>query len=86
MQRMLPKMAMFPYEAYEQESKQIKLQSSNGRISATFVSLYPPGSPLLVPGEIIEERLIDYIKQMQQEGLAITGLAGEKKDEIEVIE
>ena len=85
-QPMIPKAAMLAFEAYEQESEQIKLQSSIGRISATFVSLFPPGSPLLVPGEIIEERAINYIQLMQQEGITVTGLTGEQKDEIEVVD
>jgi arginine decarboxylase len=84
-QAMLPSKAMFPSETWDQRPEQLKLQCSAGRTSATFVSLFPPGSPLLVPGEIIEEELIAFIKRMQQEGITITGLAGEQKDEIEVV-
>jgi arginine/lysine/ornithine decarboxylase len=82
----VPRQAMFPYEAYEHEAKPIKLLDSSGRIAANFVSLFPPGSPLLVPGEIIDDRFVDYVKQMQQEGITITGLVGEQKDEIEVVD
>jgi arginine/lysine/ornithine decarboxylase len=77
--------AMSPSEAWEHKSDRIALQQSIGRISATFVSLFPPGSPLIVPGEMIGEGLLDYIKNMQQEGITVTGLAGEQKDEIDVL-
>jgi arginine/lysine/ornithine decarboxylase len=77
--------AMSPSEAWEHKSDRIALKQSIGRISATFVSLFPPGSPLIVPGEMIGEGLPDYIKNMQQEGITVTGLAGEQKDEIDVL-
>jgi arginine/lysine/ornithine decarboxylase len=77
--------AMSPSEAWEQETEQITLPRSIGRISATFVSLFPPGSPLIVPGELIEEGILEYIRNMKQVGITVTGLAGEQKDEIEVV-
>lgn len=77
--------AMSPSEAWEQESERITLQRSIGRISATFVSLFPPGSPLIVPGELIEEEILEYIQNMKQVGITVTGLAGEQKDEIDVV-
>jgi len=58
---------------------------SCGRVSAVFISLFPPGSPLLVPGEIINEEVICYINQALQEELTVIGLQGSRKDEIEVI-
>lgn len=80
-----PVQEMIPQEALEQPTEQIKLQDSVGRISAAFISLFPPGAPILVPGERIEQELLDYIKGVKQKGIMITGLFGEQRDEIVVI-
>jgi len=80
-----PVQAMLPQEVMEQKSEQIKLSNSIGRISATFISLFPPGSPVLVPGERIDVEFLDYIEQVKQEGISITGLEGIQRDEIEVV-
>lgn len=80
-----PKQTIFPYEAKELQTELISVNKSAGRVSAGFVSLFPPGSPLLIPGEFIEEKLIVYITWMKEAGLTVTGLSGENKDRIEVI-
>ncbi|HWT76253.1 MAG TPA: aminotransferase class I/II-fold pyridoxal phosphate-dependent enzyme [Mobilitalea sp.] len=75
-----------PQAAVEKQSELVKLSDSEDRISAAFISLYPPGTPLLVPGERIDRRLIDYIQWVMKEGFAITGLTGDRMDQIEVIQ
>jgi arginine/lysine/ornithine decarboxylase len=80
-----PVQVMIPQEATERRSEEIKLIKSIGRISAAFISLFPPGSPVLVPGERISKDFIDYISFIKQEGITITGLVGKQKDEIEVV-
>lgn len=79
-----PVQAMPPWEAMECTTEQCLLKDSIGRASATFISMFPPGSPLLVPGERIESEFVDYINYIQQEGITITGLNKDNK-EIEVI-
>jgi arginine/lysine/ornithine decarboxylase len=80
-----PVQVLSPQEAAESDMHQIKLSCSAGRISAAFISLFPPGSPLIVPGERMEQELIDYICQVKQDGITVTGLAGDGMDEIEVV-
>jgi arginine/lysine/ornithine decarboxylase len=75
-----------PYEAVEGRSEVIELKESSGRVSSVFVCLFPPGSPLLVPGEIISEDMITSINQALAENLTVTGLCGDSKDGIEVID
>ena len=57
-------------------------EASEGRISAAFVNLYPPGIPLLVPGERISREALDLIADCRQQGLQIQGL---KEDKIRVL-
>lgn len=80
-----PTQILTPHEAVQLKTERIKLCDSEGRISAVFISMFPPGSPLLVPGERIDMEMVDYITWVRQEEITITGLDGEGKDEIEVI-
>lgn len=43
------------------DSLAVDLSSSEGKISAEYVWAYPPGIPLIVPGEVVSREIIDYI-------------------------
>ncbi len=62
-------------EAEERPAEQAALVDSAGRISAEYVYLYPPGIPLLVPGERITEELLQRLRAEQAAGLKLRGLA-----------
>ncbi len=49
-----------------------------GRIAAEFVNLYPPGIPLLVPGEVISAQFVDMIKEYQKKGYTVQGVNDKK--------
>lgn len=74
-----------PSEAMQKGLQTIPILESGGRISATFVSIYPPGIPVIVPGEEIQDEIIEYVKQAKESGLTITGLSGDDKDKIDVV-
>lgn len=76
---------MSPFEAMDQVTENVMLSESEGRVSTSFVSIYPPGIPLLVPGERIDELFLQYIDFARKDGLNVTGLIGEGKNRIEVI-
>ena len=61
-------------EAMESESEIRKLEESVGRISAEFGYLYPPGIPLIVPGEQITGQFIRNMRIYMEEGLYLQGL------------
>lgn len=81
-----PKMRMNIADSYYAKKELLNLKDSIGRISATSVIPYPPGIPLIVPGEEITEELYDHIQFILENGLEITGLMGYNKDQIVVIE
>lgn len=54
----------------------LELKEAKGKISSSMVCLYPPGSPLLVPGELITEEIIDVIMKSKTTGIHVTGLEG----------
>ena len=80
-----PEIVMLPGEAMESQSEVIEFNESAGRVSAAFISQFPPGAPLLVPGERVSRELVNYIDKIKQEGFTITGLIGEEMNEIEVV-
>ena len=63
-----------PYEAENLPHKKILFQESKGKVAGNYVYLYPPGIPLLVPGERIEGTLIEQVEECQKEGLNVKGI------------
>ena len=58
-----PKVALPPRQVLTKKTIEVSLKESIGKISAEFVTPYPPGIPLIAPGEIIEKEIIDRIIQ-----------------------
>lgn len=71
------------YEADRQEKEWIPLRKAAGKISGGFIYPYPPGIPLIVPGEMIGEELLQRVEAMKREGLNLVGLS--EKDGICVL-
>ncbi len=80
-----PSFVMLPSEVLEyDQTEQIELKDSCGRIAAAFVSMYPPGTPILVQGERIDGEVLRFIDWIKQNKINITGL-GAEADIIEVV-
>lgn len=78
-----PKSLMRICEGIEAKKKALPLMESMGEISGTYVYIYPPGIPLLTPGEKISERCVRNLLFYLEEGLEVHGLTKER--EIEVV-
>ncbi|MGM0396947.1 MAG: aminotransferase class I/II-fold pyridoxal phosphate-dependent enzyme [Bacillota bacterium] len=81
-----PKIIMRPSDAYYSKKEQIKLTDSIGRVSAAPIIPYPPGTPLLVPGEEITQEIYEHLIFLMDNGMDIVGLMGYNKDYIVVTE
>ncbi|MCM1175702.1 MAG: aminotransferase class V-fold PLP-dependent enzyme [Blautia sp.] len=57
--------------------KEVALAQAAGSVSGGFVCLYPPGIPLLVPGEVIEAHMIGQIEESLGLGLCVQGVSAE---------
>lgn len=55
----------------DKDFDETELEKSEGKISAEYVYAYPPGAPLIVPGEVIGKELIEYIKKSRENGVNI---------------
>jgi len=61
-----PQISLSPREASLKETEEIKIEKAIGRIAAETLTPYPPGIPLLVPGEIIAQEIVDYLKEINE--------------------
>lgn len=66
------------HEAFHMKKKQCLLKESVGQVSANFVYLYPPGIPILAPGEFIQKEIVERIHSYLESGLSVKGLLDEK--------
>lgn len=62
-------------DAEDAPQQEIRLEESVGKVSAGFVFLYPPGIPIIVPGEEISGKFVKDMKQCIQLGLDVEGLS-----------
>jgi arginine/lysine/ornithine decarboxylase len=72
-------MRMTPAEAFHQAQEEIPLSESVGRVMADFIMLYPPGIPLLVPGEVMSEEIRCKIEDSVRIGLQVHGVTEDAK-------
>ena len=70
----LPERAMPLWQAFGEQTVQVPLKESAGSISGDFAGLYPPGIPFLVPGELIDEKMIAFLENLLTQGSGIRGI------------
>jgi lysine decarboxylase len=68
-----PVVVMTPKKAFYSEKSSVALEKCNGKICGEFVMAYPPGIPILSPGEMITDEIISYIIYAKQKGCFLTG-------------
>lgn len=68
-----PDVAISPQDAFYHEKKSLPLDETDGLICTEFVMCYPPGIPILTPGERITKDIIEYIKYAKEKGCSMTG-------------
>ncbi|MBM7641966.1 aminotransferase class I/II-fold pyridoxal phosphate-dependent enzyme [Streptococcus loxodontisalivarius] len=68
-----PQVILSPQNAFYDERESLELQEAVGRICGEFVMCYPPGIPLLAPGELITQEIVDYILFAKERGCSLQG-------------
>ena len=68
-----PQVVAGPQEAFYADKKAMPLEESVGRICAEFVMCYPPGIPILAPGEMITDDVVQYILYAKEKGCSMQG-------------
>lgn len=81
-----PEVITAPQTAFYGKKKSIPINESNGKVCAEFVMCYPPGIPILAPGEKITGEIINYINYAKEKGCFMTGTQDMKIENINVLE
>ncbi len=68
-----PIVAATPRDAFYAEKESLPLEEASGKICSEFVMCYPPGIPILSPGEMITDEIIDYIIYAKEKGCSMQG-------------
>jgi lysine decarboxylase len=81
----IPKTALMPWEAVYREKETKNLKDSVGRICGEMIIPYPPGIPLIMPGEVITGEVLEYARLCVERGIKINGASDSKLRSIRVI-
>lgn len=71
----LPEVVMSPRSAISRSSRPVSLEQASGHICAETIACYPPGIPVICPGERITVEVIDYLSSMRKKGGRFQGCA-----------
>ena len=80
-----PQVVASPQQAFYSEKEKLPLRQTAGRICSEFVMCYPPGIPILAPGEVITPEIIDYIEFAKAKGCSMQGPESEDISELNVL-
>lgn len=80
-----PNLELSPRQAYFSVTETISLQQARDRISGELICPYPPGIPILMPGEVITQEAINYLREVLSCGGVITGCSDDSLETIKVI-
>lgn len=65
--------ALSPRETFYAAREFVPLMQATGRIAAEEITFYPPGIPVIIPGERITEEAVGYLLEMTRMGMKVTG-------------
>lgn len=69
----VPKRVLLPKSARRKPSSYVSIQNALGQVAAEYIWAYPPGVPLVVPGEVIDEEVINTISEHEKNGINLSG-------------
>lgn len=81
-----PTVALPPQKAFYAKRISLPIEKTSGRVCGEFVMCYPPGIPILAPGERITEDILDYIAYAKEKGCSLTGPQDMNVEFLEVVE
>jgi len=81
-----PEVVLPPQKAFYNKNRMVAIEESLGEISAEFVMAYPPGIPILAPGERITGEILSYIQYAKKKGCFLTGTQDLNIEKINIVE
>lgn len=82
----LTEMAITPRQAHRSGHVNVAIDEAIGKISAESICPYPPGIPVLIPGEIITTDALEYLRQILDLGGELVGCSDPNLQTIEIVE
>ena len=80
-----PRVVTTPQKAFYAKKESLPLRQTRGRVCSEFVMCYPPGIPVLAPGEVITADILRYITYAKEKGCSMTGPQDEAIERLNVI-
>lgn len=80
-----PEVVVTPQKAFYSEKVSLPIKEAAGKICGEFVMCYPPGIPILAPGEMITQEIAEYITYAKEKGCSMQGTEDPKVNNINVL-
>ena len=80
-----PDVAVTPQYAFYAAKESLPIEETAGRVCSEFVMCYPPGIPILAPGERVTEKILEYIRYAKEKGCQLTGPENAKIERLNVL-
>jgi arginine decarboxylase len=80
-----PETVISPRDAFFAAAQTVPIDQAIDQISAELICPYPPGIPVLLPGERITAAAIDYLQTVQRSGGFISGCVDPELQTIQVV-
>ena len=80
-----PKVLVSPQVAFYSQKESMPVRQTAGRICGEFVMCYPPGIPILAPGEMITPEIIEYIVYAKEKGCSMQGTEDPEVENLNVL-
>ena len=80
-----PQVVSSPHDAFYADKENVSIYTAQGRICSEFVMCYPPGIPILAPGEIITRDIVDYVRYAKEKGCFLTGTEDPNVETVQVM-
>lgn len=81
-----PEVITAPQKAFYSKKRSVPINESSGMVCGEFVMCYPPGIPILAPGEKITDEIINYINYAKEKGCFMTGTQDMNIENINIVE
>ncbi len=80
-----PDVAVTPQFAFYAPKESLPIEETAGRVCSEFVMCYPPGIPILAPGERVTGKILEYIRYAKEKGCQLTGPENAKIERLNVL-
>ncbi len=81
-----PKVVLSPRDAFYARRRLVPLDEAVGEVCCEFAMCYPPGIPILAPGELVTREMVEYIKFAKRKGCTLTGTEDITVENLSILE